>query len=85
MKKVVIYTCRLCAHCDWAKELLSKKNVKFIEHNIEKDSSKMVEMLRKSNGVKTVPQIFIGEHRVGGNDELQTLEREGKLDNFLKN
>ena len=85
MKKVVIYTGRLCAHCDWAKGLLSKKNVKFIEHNIEKDSSKMEEMLRKSNGVKTVPQIFIGEHHVGGNDELQNLEHKGKLDNLLKN
>jgi len=83
MKKVVIYTGKLCAHCDWAKELLSKKNVKFIEHNIEKDSSKMEEMLRKSNGVKTVPQIFIGEHHVGGNVELQTLEKEGRLNSLL--
>ena len=83
MKKVVIYTGRLCAHCDWAKELLSEKNVKFIEHNIEIDSSKMEEMLKKSNGVKTVPQIFIGEHHVGGNVELQTLEREGKLNSLL--
>ena len=85
MKKVVIYTGKLCVHCDWAKELLSKKNVKFIEHNIEKDSSKMEEMLKKSNGIKTVPQIFIGEHHVGGNVELQDLEHKGKLDNLLKN
>ena len=85
MKKVVIYTGKLCVHCDVAKELLSKKNVKFIEHNIEKDSSKMEEMLKKSNGLKTVPQIFIGARHVGGNAELQDLEHKGKLDNLLKN
>ncbi len=85
MKKVVIYTGKLCVHCDVAKELLSKKNVKFIEHNIEKDSSKMEEMLKKSNGVKTVPQIFIGEHHVGGNVELQALDRAGKLNTLLGN
>ena len=83
MKKVVIYTGKLCAHCDWAKELLSKKNVKFIEHNIEKDSSKMEEMLKKSSGAKTVPQIFIGENHVGGNIELQALEKNGKLNSLL--
>ena len=45
----------------------------------------MEEMLKKSNGIKTVPQIFIGEHHVGGNVELQDLEHKGKLDNLLKN
>ena len=42
-------------------------------------------MLKKSNGASTVPQIFIGEDHVGGNDELQALEKEGNLDNLLKN
>ena len=85
MKKVVIYTGDLCIHCEWAMELLSKKNIEFTEYNIAKDSMKREEMLKKSNGMKTVPQIFVGEHHVGGNLELQALEREGKLDNLLKN
>ena len=85
MKKVVIYTGQRCAHCDWAKELLNRKNIIFTEHNIATNPIKREEMLRKSNGAKTIPQIFIGEQHVGGNVELQTLEREGKLDNFLKN
>ena len=85
MKKVVIYTGPLCAHCKWAKELLNKKNVKFVEYDIGQDSSKMEEMLKKSNGVRTVPQIFIAEYHVGGNTELQALERQGKLDKLLKN
>ena len=85
MKKVLIYTGPRCAHCDWAKALLNKKNVDFVEYNVGEDSAKREEMLKKSNGARTVPQIFIGTHHVGGNSELQTLEHEGKLDNLLKN
>ena len=83
MKKVVIYTGDLCIHCDWAIDLLNKKKINFTEYNVAKDSSKREEMFKKSNGAKTIPQIFIGEHHVGGNAELQALERNGKLDTLL--
>ena len=83
MKKVVIYTGDLCVHCNWAIDLLKRKNIQFIEHNITKDETKREEMFKKSNGAKTIPQIFIGEHHVGGNDELQALESEGKLNSLL--
>ena len=83
MKKVVIYTGDLCIHCDWAIDLLNRKNIKFTEYNVAKDTAKREEMLKKSNGAKTVPQIFIGEHHVGGNVELQNLENEGKLNSLL--
>jgi len=83
MQKVVIYTGDLCVHCDWAIDLLNRKKIKFTEYNVAKDSSKREEMFKKSNGTKTVPQIFIGEHHVGGNAELQALERDGKLDSLL--
>ena len=83
MKKVVIYTGDLCIHCDWAIELLKKKKIEFTEYNVAKDSSKREEMFKKSNGAKTIPQIFIGEQHVGGNTELQALERDGKLDSLL--
>ena len=83
MKKVVIYTGQRCAHCYWAKALLNKKNIGFTEYNISTDVTKREEMLKKSNGARTVPQIFIGEQHVGGNRELQALEREGKLDNLV--
>ena len=82
MKKVVIYTGLRCAHCDWAKALLNKKSVDFIEYNVSNNPTKREEMLKKSNGARTVPQIFIGNQHVGGNLELQSLERKGKL-NFL--
>ena len=83
MKKVVIYTGDLCIHCDWSIDFLNRKNIKFTEYNVAKDASKREEILKKSNGSKTVPQIFIGEHYVGGNVELQALEKEGRLNSLL--
>ena len=83
MKKVVIYTGDLCIHCDWAVELLNRKKIKFTEYNVAKDMAKRNEMLKRANGAKTVPQIFIDEHHVGGNIELQALEKEGKLNSLL--
>ena len=83
MKKVTIYTGDLCVHCDLAIELLNRKSIKFTEYNIAQDTAKREEMLKKSNGAKTVPQIFIDEHYVGGNTELQALDREGKLSSLL--
>ena len=85
MKKVKVYTGFRCSHCDWTKALLAKKKVSFIEYNIHEDPKKREEMLSKSNGAKTVPQIFVEDFHVGGNKELQILEREGKLGNILNN
>ena len=83
MKKVIIYTGDLCIHCEWAVELLNRRNIKFTEYNIAQDATRREEMLKKSNGAKTVPQIFIGEHYVGGNSELQALDREDKLNSLI--
>ena len=83
MKKVIIYIGDLCVHCDRAKDLLNRKNINFTEYNVTQDLTKREEMFKKSNGAKTIPQIFIGEHHVGGNDELQALESEGKLNLLL--
>ena len=83
MKKVVIYTGDLCIHCEWAMDLLNRKNIEFTEYNIAKDALKREEMFKKSNGAKTVPQIFFGEHHVGGNAQLQALDRENKLESLL--
>ena len=83
MKKVVIYTGDLCIHCAWAIDLLNKKKIEFTEYNIAKDATKREEMFKKSNGAKTVPQIFVDDHHVGGNVELQALERKGELNSLL--
>ena len=84
MQKVVIYTGPICNYCSAAKHLLSKKKIKYEEINVGNDPEKRDEMLKKSNGMRTVPQIFIGEKHVGGYVELKALENKGELDNFLK-
>jgi len=85
MKKVVIYTGPICNFCSAAKHLLSKKKIRYEEIDIGNDVKKRDEMLKKSNGAKTVPQIFIGEKHVGGYVELKALENKGELDSLLKN
>ena len=84
MKKVVIYTGPMCNYCSAAKHLLNKKKINYEEIDIGYDDKKREEMSKKSNGAKTVPQIFIGEKHVGGYVELRTLENRGELDTLLK-
>lgn len=83
MIKVLIYTGPSCPYCVAAKTLLKNKNVNFEEINLGEQPDKMNEMLQKSGGRRTVPQIFIGETHVGGSDELHALEKAGKLNNLL--
>ena len=83
MKNVEIYTGPLCAFCDRAKALLNKKRVSFKEINLASDPNKMDEMIKKTNGMKTIPQIFVDGQHIGGNDKLQALENEGKLNSLL--
>jgi len=83
MKNVEIYTGPLCVFCDRAKDLLNKKGVSFKEINLASNPNKMDEMIKKTNGMKTIPQIFIDGRHIGGNDRLQALENEGKLNSLL--
>ena len=83
MKKVIIYSGETCPHCSAAKALLKSKNVEYEEIDIWKDPSKAKEMLQKTNGARTIPQIFIGDLLVGGNDQLQEANRSGELDKLL--
>ena len=84
MKKVVIYTGPMCNYCSAAKHLLNKKKINYEEIDIGYDDKKREEMLKKSNGARTIPQIFIGEKHVGGYVELKALESKGELDTLLK-
>ena len=83
MKKVVIYTGPMCNFCSAAKHLLNKKKISYEEINIGYDEKKREEMLKKSNGAKTIPQIFIEEKHIGGYVELKALENKGELDSLL--
>ncbi len=84
MKNIIIYTTKICPYCVMAKELLDSKNVNYQEIRVDKNPQFRDELIQKSGGRRTVPQIFIGEYHVGGCDELHALEREGKLDPLLK-
>lgn len=83
MKDVVVYTKPLCPYCFRALALLEKKGVKATEISAGFDRAKREEMLARSNGKTTFPQIFIGDVHVGGYDDLAALERAGKLDALL--
>ena len=83
MKNVEIYTGPLCAFCNFAKALLDRKGISYKEIFIGDDTNKMEEMIKKSNGMRTVPQIFVDGQHIGGNDKLQALERNGKLSSIL--
>ena len=86
MKKkneVIIYTSVLCGFCHKAKSLLKRKDIFFHEINVDLDYNKKQEMIIKSNGRTSVPQIFFGDYHVGGCDDLFQLENNNDLRNFI--
>lgn len=83
MTHVLIYTGLACSYCERAKRLLTEKNTDFEEINIGINPEQRVEMLKKTDGARTVPQIFIDGQHVGGCDDLYALERRGVLDELL--
>lgn len=80
---VEIYTRPGCGYCSAAKSLLARKNAAFTEYDVAVDSSWRDEMVARSEGGTTFPQIFIDKVHVGGCDELYALDREGKLDGLI--
>ena len=84
MAKVEIYTWRTCPFCRRAKQLLNQKGVDYIEYEIDGDENARDAMVaRGNNGKRSVPQIFINDQHIGGNDDLYRLERQGRLDVLL--
>lgn len=83
MKDIEIYTSPLCGFCHAAKRLLKQKGAKFSEVDVLRNPGRKAEMIKRANGGRTVPQIFIGDTHVGGCDDLFALESSGKLDPML--
>ena len=83
MQLVTIYTKPLCPYCVRAMSLLKRKGAEINEISAAFNKAKREEMLARSNGQRTYPQIFIGDTHVGGSDDLAALERDGKLDALL--
>ena len=81
---IEIYTSNLCGHCLLAKKILTKKNMAFVEINLDVEPNKRPEMNQRSGGRTSVPQIFFSNSHIGGHKELSLLERSGALDSFCK-
>jgi glutaredoxin 3 len=79
MQKVLIYTKDFCHFCTKAKRILKKHNIIFKEVDITNDDKLYTEVIEKSSGRRTVPQIFFGDKHIGGCDDLEALANEGKL------
>ena len=83
MAKVELYARPLCGFCFHAKQLLDGKGVAYQEYNIWTEAGKKDEMVLRSGGATTVPQIFIDDKHVGGCNELVALDQAGELDALL--
>jgi len=80
---VVIYTKPGCPYCYSALALLKKKGVDYTEIVASNDPEKKAEMVERSGGKATFPQIFIDGKHVGGSDDIHALDRRGALDPLL--
>ena len=84
MAEIIIYTRSWCGYCYRAKKLLERKGAPFDEIDVEQDPALESEMVERSGGRYTVPQILIDGRHIGGSDELHALEARGELDPLLK-
>ncbi len=83
MLMITIYTTNLCPYCAKAKSLLAQKGVKYTEIDVSYDAAERKQMMARSGGRSSVPQIFVGSTHVGGCDDLHALDAKGGLDPLL--
>ena len=84
MKKVTIYTGHPCPRCEDAKALLKSKNIEYNEINVWEKKENAKEMLQRTNGARTIPQIFIEDHYVGSKEQLIESNKSGELDKLIQ-
>jgi len=84
MPQITVYSGPNCPYCVRAKMLLQKKGAKFEEIDVRAHPEKRAEMIERSGGKQTIPQIFINGQHIGGSDELHALDAKGGLDPLLK-
>lgn len=83
MAKVEIYTKAFCPYCTRALRLLDSKGAAYDEYDVTMGGPKKAEMVERSGGRMTMPQIFIDGRHIGGSDDLAALDRDGGLDELL--
>ena len=81
--RVEIYTRDYCGYCSRAKTLLKSKGVNFAEYDAGEDPERRREMIQRSQGGSTYPQVFINGRHIGGSDDIYDLDRAGRLDGLL--
>ena len=81
--KIEVYSGDYCPYCVRAKSLLKQRSLEFIEYNVQQEPDKRAEMMKRSNGGRSIPQIFINDKHVGGCDDLYALDKKGKLEEWL--
>ncbi len=81
--RILVYSTPFCGYCAAAKRLLTAKGAEYAEIDVMMDPARRQEMLAKSNGRRTVPQIFIDGRHIGGFDDLNALDKAGELDALL--
>ncbi|OJY96406.1 MAG: glutaredoxin 3 [Lysobacterales bacterium 63-13] len=79
MVSVEMYTTAACPYCVAAKNLLKQKGFDYSEIRVDTDSARREEMLERSGGRRTVPQIFVNGTHIGGFDDLVAADRSGRL------
>ncbi len=79
MVSVEMYTTAICPYCVAAKNLLKQKGFEYSEMRIDIDPLRREEMLTRTGGRRSVPQIFVNGIHVGGFDDLVAADRSGKL------
>lgn len=80
MVDVQVYTTNYCPYCKRAKQLLASKGVEYSEIDVTSDKDERKRLIERTGGMKTVPQIFIGDEHIGGFDDLYALDKAGELD-----
>ncbi len=83
MPRIEIYTQFLCPYCARAEAVFNRKGAAFEEIDVTMNAARRAEMVARSNGGTTVPQIFIDGRHIGGSDDLAVLDRSGALDALL--
>ena len=83
MADIVIYTNPGCPYCSRAKALLERKGADYQEIVASNDPALKAEMVEKSGGKATFPQIFIDGKHIGGCDDIHALDDRGGLDPLL--
>jgi glutaredoxin 3 len=83
MAQVTMYTKTYCPYSKRARELMRSKGVPFDDIDVTEDETRFAEMVERSQGGTTVPQVFIEGRHIGGSDDLAELDERGELDTLL--